>query len=105
MRIAAVSLLAALLLTAGCARTNPSPPPVAANEATADAAVKPVPATHPTDDPAYFTLEEILPIPQLPHPKKSATTAPAAPLDALQWFAQARAANARGDRNTAINLL
>ena len=35
-----------------------------------------------------------------------ATTAPKlAPLNALEWYAKAHAALARGDRNTAINLL
>jgi tetratricopeptide (TPR) repeat protein len=104
MRIAVASLLAAFLVLAGCAKTNPAQRPAAtAAEPNADAA-RPEPATHPADDPAYFTLDQLQPVPQLPKPRQPATIAPA-PLETLQWYAQARAANARGDRNTAINLL
>jgi tetratricopeptide (TPR) repeat protein len=76
---------------------------------TGGAAAAPVAAQHPAtthaaDDPAYFTLEQIQPVLQLPKPATSPTTKPA-PLDALEWFAKAHAALARGDRNTAINLL
>src|SRR5258707_15287463 len=56
------------------------------------------------DAPAYFTLDQIQPVLQLPKPATAPTTQPA-PLDALVWFAEAHAALTRGDRNTAINLL
>src|SRR5215217_479502 len=88
------------LATAGCAK-NSRP------ERASAAAVAPTtsPATQPSpDDPSYFTLEQIVPVPKLPRPKPRATTGPA-PLDALQSFAQGHAALARGDRNTAINVL
>jgi tetratricopeptide (TPR) repeat protein len=61
---------------------------------------------HDPDDPAYFTLEQIQPPLQLAKPKAAPTTAPRrAPLNALEYYAKAHAALARGDRNTAINLL
>jgi tetratricopeptide (TPR) repeat protein len=89
-----------VLAEAGCAVRRGGAVGAEAPVATAQ---KPA-ATHPSDDPAYFTLDQIQPTLTLPEPRKRPTTEPA-PLDALQWYAQARAATARGDRNTAINLL
>ncbi|HSI33511.1 MAG TPA: tetratricopeptide repeat protein, partial [Tepidisphaeraceae bacterium] len=74
------------------------------------------PATKPTTNPfapavawvpdekALLTLDQITPAPVLPKPR-GRSAGGSAPLDALQWFAQARAAMAGGQRQTAINLL
>jgi tetratricopeptide (TPR) repeat protein len=85
----------------GCAKD--SRPERASAPAVAPAAT--LPASRPApDDPSYFALDQILPVPQLPKPKPRAATGPA-PLDALQGFAQGHAALARGDRNSAVNVL
>jgi tetratricopeptide (TPR) repeat protein len=102
MRTGVIVLAAAaglLTVAGGCAKNARPPEADAATPATTTAATRPAP-----DDPAYFTLEQILPVPKLPAPKKPATTAPA-PLDAVQGYARARAAMARGDRNAAVTLL
>src|SRR5438552_3248764 len=102
MRNAVVVVIAAMMLLAGAGCAARRGGAVAA-EAPIATAQKPA-TTHPADDPAYFTLDQIQPTLTLPTPRKRPTTEPV-PLDALQWYAQARAATARGDRNTAINLL
>jgi tetratricopeptide (TPR) repeat protein len=109
IRLAVPLLFALALLASGCASkpaaTAQPPNDGAAASADGGAAGGRPPATGPApDDPAYFTLDQIVPVPVLPEPKRRATTGPA-PLDALLHFARARAAQARGDRNTAINLL
>ncbi|HEY7116458.1 MAG TPA: tetratricopeptide repeat protein, partial [Tepidisphaeraceae bacterium] len=87
---------------AGCA--NKTQRAKASAPATALVGTPRPPAPHAADDPAFFTLDQIQPAVTLAQSKRRATTAPVS-LDALQWYAQAHAALARGDRNTAINLL
>jgi tetratricopeptide (TPR) repeat protein len=84
----------------GCAKyRHPERQTAAAAAPLVPAASQPSP-----DDPSYFTLDQIAPVPRLPATRKRPTTAPA-PLDALQDYAQGHAALARGDRNTAVNQL
>ncbi|MGE5609457.1 MAG: tetratricopeptide repeat protein, partial [Bacillota bacterium] len=65
----------------------------------------PVPAATTTRpaDPALLRLTELEPPPALPLPATRPTTRPS--LDAIQFFAQARAAQLRGDRLGALSLL
>src|SRR3954469_25424855 len=98
--VVAAGWLAFAFVGAGCAKNR-------AAERGAAAALSPAtaPTSRPSPDvPSYFTLDQILPIPKLPAPKARPTTAPA-PLDALHAYAQGHAALARGDRNTAVNVL
>src|SRR6266478_4262561 len=98
--VAAVVIVAAGLMILGATGCASRSGAVAA----APVAAQHTATTHAADDPAYFTLDQIQPVLQLPKPTTAPTTQPA-PLDALVWFAEAHAALARGDRNTAINLL
>jgi tetratricopeptide (TPR) repeat protein len=105
MRQSLLSLIAALTLLAfaGCAAKT-----AGRTAATAGADVSPPTTTpeepHAPDDPAFFTLDQILPVPELPKATPRATTRPA-PLDALVAFAKGRDAMARGDRVAAITSL
>ncbi len=94
MRIALWTLIA-LLVGVGCAPRQHE----AASNATTVAAT-----THPTD-PALLSLDEIEPRPVLP--TRRATTQPTTrpSLDAIQLYAQARAAQWEGDRARAVLLL
>jgi tetratricopeptide (TPR) repeat protein len=93
MRKGVVVVVGMILLAGGCVSSKVSAPAAAR-----------VAATHAADDPAYFTLEQITPVPVLSAPRAPSTTEPA-PLDSLQWYAQARSALALGERSTAIALL
>lgn len=94
MRKGVVLFAGMLLIAGGCASRNPGVP----------AASKPAEAAHAPDDPAYFTLDQILPAPVLAPATKPSNSSPA-PLDALQWYAEAHALLARGDRAAAITYL
>jgi len=103
----AVSAAASLLLTsAGCAgaRRGTGGGTVTAVADSEAGHQHPEAPAHAADDPAYLALDEIQPVPTLT-PASRPATRPLAPLTALEWFARAHAALARGDRNTAINLL
>lgn len=85
------------LLPVACAHRAPvTEPPVAATQS--------LPTPQDPNDPSFLTLDQIKPVPTLPATRPASSTRPA-PLDALQWFAQARNALASGQRQTAINLL
>lgn len=74
------------------------------NAGTTAVSKSPEPAHFP-DDPAYFTLDQIKPVPVLAAPASRPAGAQPVPLDALQWYAEAHAALASGDRAAAVSLL
>src|SRR5687767_3496495 len=82
----------------GCARRTrvPVAPPT-----------QPVATTQPsTHDPrALLALDQIQPLPRFDEPSTHPSTAPAAPLEALELYARARDARARNQPFSAINLL
>lgn len=89
-------ILLAISVAGGCAsqKRSPTPSPSTRGSTTQRAA----------DDPAGLTLDQIQPRPVLERPVATApTTRPS--LDALQLFAEARAAILEGQRFTAISLL
>ena len=61
-------------------------------------------ATRPTD-PALLSLDQIEPKPVLPQPLPATNPSARPPLEAVQLFAQARAAQIEGNRPKAITLL
>ncbi|MDB5320468.1 MAG: Tetratricopeptide 1 repeat-containing protein [Phycisphaerales bacterium] len=102
--IVGVVVVAGLIVSGGtgCAARRGG---IAAGAAATAPAQRPA-AAHDPDDPAYFTLDQIKPPLQLAKPNAAATTVQQRPpLNAIDYFAKAHAALARGDRNTAINLL
>ncbi|MCY2951970.1 MAG: tetratricopeptide repeat protein [Planctomycetota bacterium] len=93
MRILSWTVIGVLVAGGCAARRNETAP-----ETAAPAATRP-------SDPATFTLDEIEPRPVLanPLPRTNPTTRPS--LDAIQLYAQARAAQLEGNRRKAIVLL
>lgn len=97
MPIALLWLICCLFLV-GCAHRGPTV------EQPVPATTQTVAQSTSTNDPSFLSLDQIKPVPTLPATRPIVSTRPA-PLDALQWYAQARNALAGGQRQTAINLL
>lgn len=102
LAVAAMAGLAGVAGFTGCAARSPVAPGA---ESSQSRLVRPVvtQGAHPGPPEAYLTLSEIRPEPTLPTPATQPTAPPS--LNAIQLFAQARAAQDDNQRYTAINLL